>query len=172
MIHRPFNLSNLHRPDDDGAGSLSRVWDERGNTLTRYTYTAAGHIATHIVGHGAGEGAGDGIVTGTYAYNLREWVTRIDYAGTFSDTLTYDLAGNVTRQRYQHGTTAAKTADYAYDYLYRITGFDLTGGVSENSTYDRSGNIKTVVSGGSTLTYNYSSDSTPNRLDRTTGTGG
>ena len=151
----------------DGAGRLSRVWDAEGITLARYTHTAAGNIATHVVGQGAGDTTADGVVTGTYAYNPREWVTGIDYAGTFRDTLTYDLAGNVTRQRYQHGTAAAKTADYAYDNLYRITGFDLTGGVSEDFTYDRNGNIKTVASGGSTLTYKYSSDSTPNRLDST-----
>ena len=156
----------------DGAGRLSRVGDARGNTLAAYTHTAAGNIATHVVGQGAGDTTADGVVTGTYAYNPREWVTGIDYSGTFSDTLTYDLAGNVTRQVYGHGAAASKTADYAYDNLYRITDFDLTGGVSEDFTYDRSGNIKTVASGGSTLTYKYSSDSTPNRLDSTTGTGG
>ena len=156
----------------DGAGRLSRVWDAEGITLARYTHTAAGNIATHVVGYGASESVGDGIVTGSYTYNPREWVTGIDYADAFSDTLTYDNAGNVTRQVYRHGAAAAKTADYAYDNLYRITGFDLTGGVSEDFTYDRNGNIKTVASGGSTLTYKYSSDSTPNRLDRTTGTGG
>ncbi len=145
----------------DGAGRLSRVWDAQGNTLTRYTHTAAGNIATHVVG----EGAGEGIVTGAYTYNPREWVTGIDYAGTFSSTLTYDLAGNVTRQVYGHGAAASRTADYAYDNLFRITGFDLTGGVSEDFTYDRSGNIKSMVSGGSTLTYKYSPASTPNRLD-------
>ena len=148
----------------DGAGRLSRVWDAQGNTLAAFTHTATGNIAKHIVG--------SGIVTGAYTYNPREWVTGIDYTGTFYSTLTYDLAGNVTRQVYGHGAAASKTADYAYDNLYRITGFDLTGGVSEDFTYDRSGNIKTVASGGSTLTYKYSSDSTPNRLDRTAGTGG
>ncbi len=148
----------------DGAGRLSRVWDAEGNTMAAFTHTAAGNIAAHAVG--------DDVVTGAYTYNPREWVTRINYAATFSSTLTYDLAGNVTRQVYGHGAAASKTADYAYDNLYRITDFDVTGGVSEDFTYDRSGNIKTVASGGSTLTYNYSSDSTPNRLDRTEGTGG
>ena len=145
------------RYDYDGAGRLSRVWDSGGNTLAAFTHTAAGNVAAHVVG--------EDVATGRYTYNPREWVTRIDYAGTFSDTLTYDNAGNVTRQVYRHGAAAAKTADYAYDDLYRITDFDLTGGVSEDFTYDRSGNIKTIVSGGSTLTYKYSSDSTPNRLD-------
>ena len=148
----------------DGAGRLSRVWDAQGNTLAAFTRTAAGNIATHVVG--------DDVVTGAYTYNPREWVTRIDYAGTFNSTLTYDNAGNVTRQVYRHGTAASKTADYAYDNLYRITDFDLTGGVSEDFTYDRSGNIKTVASGGSTLTYRYTPDSTPNRLNSTTGSGG
>ena len=148
----------------DGAGRLSRVGDANGNTLATYTHTAAGNIETHV--------AGEDIVTGTYTYNPREWVTDIDYAGKFSSELTYDLAGNVTRQEYSHGGAASKTADYAYDALYRITGFDLTGGTSRDYAYDRSGNLTPVVTGSSRLTYNYSGTSTPNRLDSTTGTGG
>ncbi|MXZ75600.1 MAG: RHS repeat-associated core domain-containing protein, partial [Gemmatimonadetes bacterium] len=106
------------------------------------------------------------------AYNPREWVTEIDYAGKFSSELTYDLAGNVTRQMYSHGSAASRTADYAYDNLYRITGFDLTGGTSRDYAYDRSGNLTSLVTGNSRLIYNYSGTSTPNRLDSTTGTAG
>ena len=156
----------------DSVGRLSRVGDARGMTLAEYTHTAAGNIATHIVGQGAGDTTADGVVTGTYTYNPREWVTEINYAGTFNSKLTYDLAGNVTRQEYSHGSTASRTADYAYDNLYRITGFDLTGGTSRDYAYDRSGNLTSMVTGSSRLTYNYSGTSTPNRLDSTTGTGG
>ena len=151
----------------DGAGRLSRVGDANGNTLAAYTHTAAGNIATHVVGQGAGDTTADGVVTGTYTYNPREWVTGIDYAGKFSSELAYDLAGNVTRQMYSHGSAASKTADYAYDDLYRITGFDLTGGTGRDYAYDRSGNLTSVVTGSSRLTYNYSGTSTPNRLDST-----
>ena len=143
----------------DSAGRLSRVGDAKGNTLVAYTHTAAGNIETHV--------AGEDIVTGTYTYNPREWVTDLNYAGTFRSKLTYDLAGNVTRQEYSHGSAASKTADYAYDDLYRITGFDLTGGTSRDYAYDRSGNLKSMVTGSSRLTYNYSGTSTPNRLDST-----
>ena len=143
----------------DGAGRLSRVGDANGNTLAAYTHTAAGNIETHV--------AGEDIVTGTYTYNPREWVTDLNYAGTFRSKLTYDLAGNVTRQEYSHGSAASKTADYAYDDLYRITGFDLTGGTSRDYAYDRSGNLTSVVTGSSRLNYNYSGTSTPNRLDST-----
>ena len=148
----------------DSAGRLSRVEDARGKTLAEFTQTAAGNIKTHAVG--------DDVVTGTYTYNPREWVTGIDYAGKFSSELTYDLAGNITRQVYSHGVAASKTADYAYDALYRITGFDLTGGTGRDYAYDRNGNLASVVTGSSTLTYNYTGTSTPNRLDSTTGTGG
>ena len=148
----------------DGVGRLSRVGDANGNTLAGYTHTAAGNIETHVVG--------DAVVTGTFTYNPREWVTDIDYAGKFSSELTYDLAGNVTRQVYRQGSAASKTADYAYDALYRITDFDLTGGTSRDYAYDRSGNLTSVETGSSRLTYNYTGDSTPNRLDSTTGTGG
>ncbi|MXZ75026.1 MAG: hypothetical protein F4Z03_07960 [Gemmatimonadetes bacterium] len=148
----------------DSAGRLIRVGDAKGNTLGEYTHTAAGNIETHVTG--------DDVVTGRYAYNPREWVTEIDYAGTFSSELTYDLAGNVTSQEYSHGSAASKTADYAYDNLYRITGFDVTDGTSRDYAFDRSGNLTSMVTGSSRLTYNYSAGSTPNRLDSTTGTGG
>ncbi|MYH19764.1 MAG: hypothetical protein F4132_11715 [Gemmatimonadetes bacterium] len=148
----------------DSAGRLIRVGDAKGNTLGEYTHTAAGNIETHVTG--------DDVVTGRYTYNPREWVTDLNYAGTFRSELTYDLAGNVTRQEYSHGGAASKTADYAYDALYRITDFDVTGGTSRDYTYDRSGNLTSMVTGNSRLTYNYSGTSTPNRLDSTTGTGG
>ena len=164
----------------DSAGRLSRVWDAQGRTLASYTHTAAGNIATHTVGDRAGGGmsdraggaSGDGIVTGAYTYNARDWVTGLDYAGRFMSTLTYDPVGNITRQVYRRGSAAAKPEDYDYDDLYRITGFELDGGDSRDYAYDRNGNITSLVTGTSTLTYNYSDASTPNRLDSTTGTGG
>ena len=84
----------------DGAGRLSRAGDASGNTLAAYTHTAADNFETHV--------AGEDVVTGTYTYNPREWVTDIDYAGKFSSELTYDLAGNVTSQEYSHGSAASK----------------------------------------------------------------
>ena len=105
-------------------------------------------------------GAGDGIVTGAYTYNARDWVTGLDYAGAFRSTLTYDPAGNITRQVYRRGSAAAKPEEYAYDDLYRITGFDLAGGDSRDYAYDRNGNITSLMTGTSTLTYNYSDAST------------
>ena len=160
----------------DSAGRLSRVWDAQGKTLAAYTHTAAGNIDTHVVGHTVGDGvgdvAGDGAITGSYTYNAREWVTDLNYAGTFKSALTYDHAGNVTRQVYRHGSAASITADYDYDDLYRITGFDVSGGASQDYAYDRKGNITSLVTGTSTLTYIYSTSTTPNRLGSTTGTGG
>jgi len=160
----------------DSAGRLSRVWDAQGKTLAAYTHTAAGNIDTHVVGDGVGDVAGgpavDGIVTGAYTYNAREWVTDLNYAGTFKSALTYDHVGNVTRQVYRHGNAASITTDYNYDDLYRITDFDVSGSASRDYAYDRNGNITSLVTGTSTLIYNYSASSTPNRLDSTTGTGG
>ena len=156
----------------DGAGRLTRVWDAHGNTLAAYTHTAAGNIKTHTVGHVVGSGAGDSgsdaIVTGAYTYNPREWVTGIDYPGKLTISQQYDAAGNVTRQNYRRAASEAeKAATYAYDNLYRITGFDLTGGTSRDYAYDRNGNLTSVVTGSSRLTYNYSGDATPNRMDST-----
>ena len=146
----------------DGAGRLSRVWDVHGKTLAAYTHTAAGNIDTHVVGHGAG----DGIVTGAYTYNARDWVTDLNYAGTFRSALTYDPAGNVTRQVYRHGSTTSKTADYAYDGLHRLTGFDLDGGASTRSyRYDRNGDMTRMTKNGAGVRYYYNPRSRPNRMD-------
>ena len=156
----------------DGAGRLSRVWNEQGNTLAAYTHTAAGNVNTHVVGHDVADGAGDAIAIGTYAYNPREWVTGIDYPGRFTLSQQYDHAGNVTAQNYRAAADSLKAATYTYDSLHRLTGFSLDGSSRRSYRYDRSGNITRVVTGGSTLSYNYSAASTPNRLDSTTGTGG
>ena len=154
----------------DGAGRLSRVWDELGNTLAAYTHTAAGNIAIHTVGHGAG----DDIVTGTYAYNAREWATRIDYPGIFTVSQQYDAVGNVTAQNYRRAASESeKAAVYTYDNLHRLTGFSLGSGSSTQSyEYDRNGNIDQVTTDGAAIHHSYSRSTTPNRLDAIFGTGG
>ncbi len=154
----------------DGAGRLSRVWDAKGNTLAAYTHTAAGNIATHIVGHGAR----GGIVTGTYAYNAREWVTGIDYPGKFTVTQQYDAAGNVSSQNYHRAATeTARAAAYTYDNLHRLTAFDLDGGASTRAySYDRNGNITRVTTNGAATNYGYNARTLPNRLSFAFGSGG
>ena len=153
----------------DGAGRLARVWDAQGNTLAAYTHTAAGNIGTHIVGHAVG----DGIVTGTYAYNAREWVTGIDYPGKFTIDQQYDNVGNVSSQNYRRAPSESlKSAAYAYDNLHRLTGFDLDGGAHTRSyAYDRNGNITRVTTNGADTHYSYNSRTTPNRLDFVLGAG-
>ena len=153
----------------DGAGRLSRVRDAEGRTLAAYTHTAAGNVKTHVVG----EGAGEGVATGTFRYNPREWVTGIDYPGRFTVTQQYDNVGNVTSQRYRRAAAETnKVAAYTYDNLHRLTGFNLDSGANTRSyVYDRNGNINSMVTGSNTLAFNYSSGSTPNRLDSTSGTG-
>ena len=154
----------------DGAGRLSRVWDELGNTLAAYTHTAAGNIAIHTVGHGAG----DDIVTGTYAYNAREWATRIDYPGIFTVSQQYDAVGNVSSQNYHRAASESeKAAAYTYDNLHRLTGFSLGSGSSTQAyEYDRNGNIDQVTTDGAAIHHSYSRSTTPNRLDAIFGTGG
>ena len=149
----------------DGAGRLARVWDAQGNTLAAYTHTAAGNIGTHVVG--------DGIVTGTYAYNPREWATRIDYPGIFTVSQQYDAVGNVTAQNYRRAASESeKAAAYTYDNLHRLTGFDLDGGAHTRSyAYDRNGNITRVTTNGADTHYSYNSRTTPNRLDFVLGAG-
>ena len=150
----------------DGAGRLARVWDDVGNTLASYTHTAAGNIKSHAVGHGAGNDAGDGIVTGSYTYNPREWVTGIDYPGRFTVNQRYDGAGNVTSQRYRRAASEAfRAAGYFYDRLHRLTGFSLQGGrQTRYYRYDRNGNLRHMRTNGSYTLYAYLGASTPNRV--------
>ena len=154
----------------NGAGRLSRVWDEQGNLLAAYAHTAAGNIDTHVVGHAVG----DDIVTGTYAYNAREWVTGIDYPGKFTVSQQYDAVGNVSSQNYRRAASESeKAAAYTYDNLHRLTGFNLDSGSSTQSyEYDRNGNLDQVTTDGAATHYSYTSSSTPNRLNLVFGTGG
>ena len=141
----------------DGAGRLSRVRDARGATLAAYTYTAAGNMERHVVG--------DGIVTGIYTYNLREWVTGIDYPSKFTVKQQYDGAGNVTSQRYHRGdSNSPKAATYSYDRLHRLTAFNLTGGQRQYYRYDRNGNLLESQTNGSLTLYRYENSSAPNRV--------
>ena len=145
----------------DGAGRLSRVWDAQGNSLASYTHTAAGNIATHVVG----EGAGDGIATGTFTYNLREWVTKIDYPGRFTVEQQYDGVGNVTSQHYKRAASESpRVAAYSYDRLHRLTAFNLSGGPRRYYKYDRSGNLLELLTNSSYTLYRYENSSAPNRV--------
>ena len=157
----------------DGAGRLARVWDAEGTTLAQYTHTAAGNIATHTVGHIVGHAVGDGIVTGAYTYNVREWVTGIDYPGKFTVSQQYDAVGNVTAQNYRRAPSESeKAAAYTYDNLHRLTSFNLDSGSSMQSyKYDRNGNITRVTTNGADTHYSYNSRTTPNRLDFLFGAG-
>ena len=85
----------------------------------------------------------DNIVTGSYAYNALEWVTGIDYPGKFTVSQRYDVAGNVTSQRYgRTASEAFKAVAYSYDRLHRLTGFNLQGGTQTRYYgYDRNGNL-------------------------------
>ena len=157
----------LHRFAYDGAERLVRIWDAEGRTLAAFTFTAAGNIATHNAG------ARDGIVTGTYAYNAREWVTGIAYPGTFTVTQDYDPVGNVLSQHYHRASTETpKAAAYVYDALQRLTSFDLDGGaVTRSYQYDRNGNITRVTTDGAVTHYIYNQTTTPNRLRSVIGSG-
>ena len=88
--------------------------------------------------------AGEGIVTGSFTYNPREWVTGIDYPGRFTVNQRYDGAGNVTSQRYRRAASEAfRAAGYFYDRLHRLTGFSLQGGrQTRYYRYDRNGNLR------------------------------
>ena len=131
--------------------------DARGATLASYTHTAAGNMERHV--------AGDGIATGTFTYNLREWVTEIDYPGKFNVDQRYDAVGNVTGQEYHRaGSESPRAAAYSYDRLHRLTAFNLSGGPRRYYKYDRSGNLLELLTNGSYTFYRYENSSAPNRV--------
>ncbi len=137
------------------------MWDAQSNTLASYTHTAASNVATHVVG----EGAGDGIATGTFTYNLREWVTEIDYPGKFTVGQRYDDVGNVTGQSYKRAASETpKAAAYSYDRLHRLTAFNLSGGQRRYYSYDRNGNLLELQTNRSYTYYRYENSSAPNRV--------
>ncbi len=140
------------------------MWDARGATLAAYTHTAAGNMERHV--------AGDGIATGTFTYNLREWVTEIDYPGKFTVEQQYDGVGNVTSQRYKRAASESrKAAAYSYDRLHRLTAFNLSGGQTRYYRYDRNGNLLDMQTNGSYTLYRYPNTSTPNRVSEVYGGG-
>ena len=66
-----------------------------------------------------------------------------------------------------------KTATYGYDNLSLLVSFSLpVDSHSQSFAYDLNGNLTSKTTNASTLTFNYSYSTTPNRLDSTTGTGG
>ncbi|MCY3774095.1 MAG: DUF6443 domain-containing protein [Gemmatimonadetes bacterium] len=145
----------------DAAGRLAGVTDAEGNALATYAYDHDGRMTSHAVG-----GA---LATGAYGYNLRDWVSGIDYPGRFTLSQAYDAVGNVTSQNYRRATTETrKAATYTYDGLHRLKTFSLDATHARSYAYDDNGNITRVVTGSDTTTYAYSRDTTPNRLDSLT----
>ena len=152
--------SEVHYAYDE-AGRLAGVTDAEGNALATYAYDRDGRMITHTVG-----GA---LATGAYGYNVRDWVSSIDFPGRFTMNQVYDAVGNVTSQSYQRATTEGlKAASYTYDGLHRLKTFNLGSARSRTYAYDANGNVTHVVTGGDTATYAYSRGSTPNRLDSLT----
>ncbi len=142
----------------DAAGRLAGVTDAEGSTLAAYAYDRDGRMSTHRVG-----GA---LATGTYAYNVRDWVSRISYPGRFTLDQAYDAVGNVTSQRYRRAASEPlKAASYAYDGLHRFRTFNLAGAHARTYAYDDNGNVTSVATDGDRATYAYSRGSTPNQLD-------
>ncbi len=153
----------------DAAGRLSAVRDAEGSALAAYGYDNDGRMTTHKVGHTVGGAVGGALATGAYAYNVRDWVSRIDYPGRFTLSQAYDAVGNVTSQNYRRAATEAlKTATYTYDGLHRLRSVSLGAAHARTYAYDDNGNATHVATGGDTATYAYSRGSTPNRLDSIT----
>jgi len=83
-----------------------------------------------------------------YAYNRRKWLTSLiarDTSSTlgmiFREQLTYDSTGQITEQRYKHGTGSEQVQTYGYDSTDRLTWWTQNAGIDTvGYSYDAVGN--------------------------------
>ncbi|MCP4704268.1 MAG: peptidoglycan DD-metalloendopeptidase family protein [candidate division Zixibacteria bacterium] len=109
--------------------------------VAEFDYDAYGRAATVTFADG---------VTENNAFDAdRGWLTSREYKDGSNNTLfklenlTFDNAGKITSQRYQHDNAPGSpviTANYGYDDLNRLTSFN-NGTVSQAYQYDDNGNI-------------------------------
>src|SRR5690606_29404539 len=111
-----------------------------------------------------------------YRYNARKFLdSMVAKKGTtpvFRQVLEYDDDGQITRQKYEHGTSGEKHQEYVYDEARRLRSFWYDyGSTGTQYTYDKVGNRMAAekYDNGSALwsdLYSYMDATGPNRLTR------
>jgi RHS repeat-associated protein len=125
-------------------GQLQSVTDGNGNLIASYRYDAAGNLAQQTNGNG------------TYT------IYTYDAAGDIQEVVNY-TAANVEASFFayiynaQHQITAITTltgvTSYTYDAAGRLTSMTLPNGNKTTYNYDAEGNRTSVVSAGTTTSY-------------------
>ncbi|HEY2411363.1 MAG TPA: FG-GAP-like repeat-containing protein [Pirellulaceae bacterium] len=164
------------RTDPDGQ-SIAYTYDAAGEELTQttlagvvqYSYDAAGRMIsiTDPVSH-----------TTRYTYDAAGELTQTQFWNNVTETRTYDLRGQLTRQTasnpsgiitdFSYTLDAAdrviatdgggEHVDYIYDAANRLTREHSLGARDINYTYDAAGNRLTRIDASGTTTYTFDSD--------------
>ena len=125
-------------------GQLARISNAAGQTITAYTYDAAGRIIRTDQGNGA-------YTTCSYLpKNLLQSVVNKAPDGSVLSQFeyTYDALGRPVTMTTLDGTTT-----YGYDLLGQLTSVDEPGGQTIAYQYDAAGNRVSEVDSGTTTSY-------------------
>ncbi|MBI4871164.1 MAG: hypothetical protein HY814_06315, partial [Candidatus Riflebacteria bacterium] len=162
--HHHLNRTVLR--DWDAVGNLTSLSVAgQPNSTATYTYdnrnrvTAIQHATMGNVAYtynGAGQKTSltlpNGIVC-SYTHDANGRLTALEYrrpddSVVFSETLTYDARGNITRRVDTEGQH-----DYGYDWLDQLTSASYPDGAWEQLTYDGSGNRSSLTTAGGVTSY-------------------
>jgi YD repeat-containing protein len=154
LVHYPDGENVSYAPD--ALGRATQV----GSYATGLTYFPDGEVKDFDYGNG-----------GVYAAekNARQLVSNFSYGQgatpVLSEDYTYDANGNITQVTDLAG--GPRTKVFGYDALNRLSSAQATGlWGTESYTYDPLNNLRTRITGGQTLTYNYDAS---NRLGSISG---
>ena len=147
QIHYPNGESVDYAPD--ALGRATKV----GSYASNITYYPDGQVAHFDYGNGAAY---------VMVRSARQLVSDFSYVmgsvTQLSEVLTYDANGNITKINDWTNdlSDGPRTKIFGYDALNRLTSAQAAGlWGTESYTYDPLNNIRTRVTGGQTLTYNY-----------------
>jgi len=161
---------------DIARGWLTNKTYDGGAPGPRYTYTAAGRLATRLWARGTNTTYGydnlgnlspvsynDGVTAGSsYAYDRRGRQALVT-VGTTSTSSQYDDLGNLLSESYSGGPLSGLSITNGYDQFLRRTNLVLLSGSSVLSStaykYDTASRLSTVSDGTNTAGYSYLANS-------------
>jgi YD repeat-containing protein len=147
LVHYPDGENVSYAPD--ALGRATKV----GSYASNITYYPDGQVAHFDYGNGAAY---------VMVRSVRQLVSDFSYVmgsvTQLSEVLTYDANGNITKINDWTNdlSDGPRTKIFDYDALNRLSSAQANGlWGTESYTYDPLNNLRTRVTGGQTLTYNY-----------------
>jgi len=147
LVHYPDGENVNYAPD--ALGRATKV----GSYASNITYYPDGQVAHFDYGNGAAY---------VMVRSVRQLVSDFSYVmgsvTQLSEVLTYDANGNITKINDWTNdlSDGPRTKIFDYDALNRLSSAQANGlWGTESYTYDPLNNLRTRVTGGQTLTYNY-----------------